>query len=119
MSHAAKRAISDINNHMARHALLCVLVLSVSQCAEATSNWAYPAHHVHHMSLSSGNAQSVSLAVSFVRLFPPVQRIDKEGRDAPDVKFRRAADSTLPLHLPIPFRYGGCWGRWRVTRRSG
>ena len=56
------------------------------------------AHHVHHMSLSSGNAQSVSLAVSFVRLFPPVQRIDKEGRDAPDVKFRRVADSTLPLH---------------------
>ena len=51
-------------------------------------------------------------------LFPPVQRIDKEGRDAPDVKFRRAADSALPLHLPIPFRYGGCWGRWRVTRRS-
>ena len=37
MSHAAKRAISDINNHMARHALLCVLVLSMSQCAEATN----------------------------------------------------------------------------------
>ena len=36
LSHAANRAISDINNHMARHALLCVLVLSMSQCAEAT-----------------------------------------------------------------------------------
>ena len=40
-----------------------------------------------------------------------VQRIDEEGRDAIDVQSRRAADSTLRLHLPIPVRIGGSWER--------
>ena len=37
------------------------------------------AHHVHHMSLSSGNAQSVTLAVSFVRFFSPCNGLIRKG----------------------------------------
>ena len=54
------------------------------------------------------------------RPFFPVQRIDKEGRDAPDFSSGEVRDTTRRLHLPSPLGYlGGCWGWWWVREHVG
>ena len=50
----------------------------------------------------------------------PVQRIDKEGRDAPDFSSGELRNTTRRLHLPSPLGYlGGCWGWWWVREHIG
>ena len=48
-----------------------------------------------------------------------MQRIDEEGRDAPDIRSGELRSTTRRLHLPSPFGYlGGCWGWWWVREHE-
>ena len=78
----------------------------MSQRAEAPATWHIGPPCVLRVNVSRRRANSRLCSCASTRettLFP-VQRIDKEGRDAPDFSSGELRNTTRRLHLPSPIR---------------
>ena len=94
----------------------------MSQCAVAPATWHIGPPCALRVTVPRRPATSRLCSCVSTRetsLFP-VQRIDKEGRDAPDFSSGELRDTTRRLHLPSPLGFlGGCWGWWWVREHVG